>query len=122
MKKSVQCLSFLIVSLILVLAACSIGPDDMDNDAPLSRAVVTFSEGFEKCSATGTTYATGNFAGNNLTWYYVQTAWAGGVITGSKTQFSAKVVALSPKSTPLPAPELAPSPSSIKKPTPLLSA
>jgi len=73
--------------LMLASANCSIGPDiaGVSDDSAVNRAV-TYTEDFEKCTASGTSYVTGSFIGNNSrTWNYVQTAWAGGVIAGAKS-------------------------------------
>ena len=73
--------------LMLVSANCSIGPDvvGVTDDTTVDR-VVTYTEDFEKSTASGTSYVTGSFVGNNgLTWNYVQTAWSGAVIAGSKS-------------------------------------
>lgn len=73
--------------LMLASANCSIGPDiaGVSEDVSPDRAI-TYTEDFEKCTASGTSYVTGSFVGNNSrTWNYVQTAWAGGVIAGSKS-------------------------------------
>lgn len=83
-------LKILSVTLLVLfsLANCSVVPDAVgiaDQDAA-SRAVTSYTEGFENSSYTGTTYRTGSFTGNNsLTWNFVQTAWAGGTISGSKS-------------------------------------
>jgi len=73
--------------LMLASANCSIGPDvaGVSDEVAVNRAV-TYTEDFEKATASGTSYVTGSFVGNNSrTWNYVQTAWAGGVIAGAKS-------------------------------------
>ena len=79
---------FLALSLLMLASAnCSIGPDvvGVTDDTTVDR-VVTYTEDFEKSTASGTSYVTGSFVGNNgLTWNYVQTAWSGAVIAGSKS-------------------------------------
>lgn len=74
-------LSFIItLGLVFAVVACSIGPATVEDSS--DRAVVNYTEDFTKCTATGTSYVTGSFAGNNWTWYYTKTAWSGADITG----------------------------------------
>ncbi|HPH02056.1 MAG TPA: endonuclease [Spirochaetota bacterium] len=83
-RKSSIVLAIMVTGL---LAACSLGPDvtGVTENVAVDRAT-TYTEGFEACTATGTSYVTGSFTGNNsIKWYYVSAAWSGGTITGAKT-------------------------------------
>ncbi len=72
---------------VLLAAACSFAPEATGvPDSAVTRAAVTYVEDFELSTASGTSYVSGSFVGRNgITWDYINTAWAGGVIAGEKS-------------------------------------
>ncbi len=79
-----------VAAALAVLSACSIAPEvtGVDDQAALdqaarARTVSTYTETFDSCTATGTSYVTGSFTGvGGWSWAYTKTAWGGVTLTG----------------------------------------